>query len=242
MVSISPTSSMSLSPVDMLLKVETSLESQEENSITKENTPTMTGLEVPNTSLSRRSSRSSTRNQRGRAGDLMKRERSRFPCVSWSSVASSTKSSSSDADSACTTSSSFNASSSCSTSPLCPSVVPSPMDRSRRSPAPGSCPEMITQSSCTMHTFSVTLPRTILPEMVTVSAKKGDRLDVVADAWHMERDCHYEWQIRFAPGDVDMGTVRAQLGSDGMLSIEVQRCPPGQTCSPRTGIGLRYRF
>ncbi|KAL4064628.1 hypothetical protein J3A83DRAFT_643108 [Scleroderma citrinum] len=173
----------------------------------------MTGLEVPNTSLSRRSSRSSTRNQRGRAGDLMKRE-----------------------------SSSFNASSSCSTSPLCPSVVPSPMDRSRRSPAPGSCPEMITQSSCTMHTFSVTLPRTILPEMVTVSAKKGDRLDVVADAWHMERDCHYEWQIRFAPGDVDMGTVRAQLGSDGMLSIEVQRCPPGQTCSPRTGIGLRYRF
>ena len=53
---------------------------------------------------------------------------------------------------------------------------------------------------------------------------------------------HYEWQIRFAPGDVDMATVRAQLGSDGKLSIEVQRCLPGQTCSPCTGMGLRYRF
>jgi hypothetical protein len=25
--------------------------------------------------------------------------------------------------------------------------------------------------------------------MVTVSVKKGDRLDIVADAWHMESDC-----------------------------------------------------
>lgn len=216
-----PTSSMSLSPVDMLLKAEVTLEFQEENAITKQNSVAMTGLELPHTSLGRRSSRSSTRNQRGRASD--KRERSCFPCVSWSSVASSTKLPSSDAASTCTT-------------------IPSPMDRSRRSPSPGSCPEMTTQSSCAMHTFSVTLQRSILPEMITVSAKKGDRLDVVADAWHMERDCHYEWQIRFAPGDVDMATVRAQLGSDGKLSIEVQRCLPGQTCSPCTGMGLRYRF
>jgi len=25
--------------------------------------------------------------------------------------------------------------------------------------------------------------------MVTVAVKKGDRLDIVADAWHMEHDC-----------------------------------------------------
>lgn len=216
-----PTSSMSLSPVDMLLKAEVTLEFQEETAIIKGDSDAMTSLDLPNASLDRRSSRSSTRNQWGRTSD--KRERSCFPCVSWSSVASSTKPLSSDAESTCAT-------------------IPSPMDRSQRSPPPGSCPEMTTQSSCTTHTFSVTLPRTILPEMVTVSAKKGDRLDVVADAWHMERDCHYEWQIRFAPGDVDMAIVRAQLGSDGKLSIEVQRCTPGQTCSPRTGIGLRYRF
>lgn len=37
--------------------------------------------------------------------------------------------------------------------------------------------------------LSVILPRVIQPEMVTVAAKKGDRLDVVADAWHMEHDC-----------------------------------------------------
>lgn len=184
-----PTSSMSLSPVDMLLKAEVTLEFQEENAITKQNSVAMTGLELPHTSLGRRSSRSSTRNQRGRASD--KRERSCFPCVSWSSVASSTKLPSSDAASTCTTSSSFNTSSCCCISASCPSVVPSPMDRSRRSPSPGSCPEMTTQSSCAMHTFSVTLQRSILPEMITVSAKKGDRLDVVADAWHMERDCEF---------------------------------------------------
>ena len=63
------------------------------------------------------------------------------------------------------------------------------MDRLRHSPALGSCPEMTTQSSCTMHTFSVTIPCTILHEMITVSVKKGDQLDVVADAWHMEQDC-----------------------------------------------------
>ncbi|KAG6330975.1 hypothetical protein ID866_8115 [Astraeus odoratus] len=97
---------------------------------------------------------------------------------------------------------------------------------------------MLTQSSSGTHTFSVTLPCTILPEMITVSAKKGDRLDVVADAWHMESDCHYEWQIRFAPGDVDMATVRARHTQDGQLTIEVQR----QSCPSRSGIALRYRF
>lgn len=98
---------------------------------------------------------------------------------------------------------------------------------------------MTTQSSSTLHTFSVVLPRTILPEMITVSAKKGDRLDVVADAWHMEHDCHYGWEISFAPGDVDMSTVRAKLNQDGELSIEVRRRPPGQTCLAPVGTGLR---
>ncbi|KAF9223805.1 hypothetical protein BS17DRAFT_705192 [Gyrodon lividus] len=100
---------------------------------------------------------------------------------------------------------------------------------------------MIVQSTPASHSLSVTLPRVIQPEMVTVSAKKGDRLDVVADAWHMERDCHYEWQIRFTPGDVDMSTVRARFGQDGNLTLEVQRRVPGQSCIPRFGMGLRYR-
>ncbi|KAI6016271.1 hypothetical protein PISMIDRAFT_617213 [Pisolithus microcarpus 441] len=101
---------------------------------------------------------------------------------------------------------------------------------------------MATQSSSTLHTFAVVLPCTILPEMITVSTKKGDRLDVVADAWHMEHDCHYGWEISFAPGDVDMSAVRAKLNQDGELSIEVRRRPLGQTCLAPTGTGLRYRF
>ncbi|KAF8554454.1 hypothetical protein OG21DRAFT_1412550 [Imleria badia] len=98
------------------------------------------------------------------------------------------------------------------------------------------------QSTTTSHVLSVSLPRVILPEMVTVTAKKGDRVDVVADAWHMERDCHYEWQIRFAAGDVDMSTVRARFGPDGKFSIEVQRRTHGQSCTPRFGTGFRYRY
>jgi len=53
---------------------------------------------------------------------------------------------------------------------------------------------------------------------------------------------HYEWQIRFAAGEVDMSTVRARFGEDGKLSIEVQRRAPGQSCTPRLGMGFRYRY
>ncbi|KIJ60379.1 hypothetical protein HYDPIDRAFT_98877 [Hydnomerulius pinastri MD-312] len=102
---------------------------------------------------------------------------------------------------------------------------------------------MVAQSTTAAHSFSVTLPRVIQSEMVTVSAKKGDRLDIVADAWHMEHDCHYEWQIRFALGDVDMSTVRVRFSPDGKLTIDVQRRIPGQACTPsRLGMGLRYRY
>lgn len=55
------------------------------------------------------------------------------------------------------------------------------------------------------------------------------------------RPGHYEWQIRFTAGDVDMSTVRARFGQDGKLTIEVQRRTPGQNCTPRLGMGFRYR-
>jgi len=50
-------------------------------------------------------------------------------------------------------------------------------------------------SSDTTHTLSIMLPRPggapLAPEMITVSARRGGRLAVVADAWHLEHDC--EW-------------------------------------------------
>ncbi|KAH7913791.1 hypothetical protein BJ138DRAFT_1001545 [Hygrophoropsis aurantiaca] len=98
---------------------------------------------------------------------------------------------------------------------------------------------MAVNSTSSTYTLAVLLPRAIQPEMVTVSAKKGDRLDIVADAWHMESNSHYEWQVRFSPGDVDMSTVRARFGSDGQLSIDVQRRTHGQVYSSHDGWGFK---
>ncbi|THV06378.1 hypothetical protein K435DRAFT_815995 [Dendrothele bispora CBS 962.96] len=80
-------------------------------------------------------------------------------------------------------------------------------------------------SSPTTHTLRVRLPVTIRHEMVTISANKGNKLKVVADAWHMESDCHYEWVIHFPPNDIDMSGVHAKFDADGLLSIEVRRRP-----------------
>ena len=71
------------------------------------------------------------------------------------------------------------------------SSVSSPTARWRRSPSPESCPKMVIQSTLPMHILSVVLPHAIQSDMVTVSVKKGNRLDIVADAWHMESDCEY---------------------------------------------------
>jgi hypothetical protein len=48
---------------------------------------------------------------------------------------------------------------------------------------------MDVSSSSTKYTLHVQLPVTIQPEMITISAQKGDKLKVVADAWHMENNC-----------------------------------------------------
>ncbi|PBL03269.1 hypothetical protein ARMGADRAFT_911876 [Armillaria gallica] len=82
---------------------------------------------------------------------------------------------------------------------------------------------MTVTSSSTKHTLDVRLPPDIQPEMVTISANKGDKLKVVADAWHMENNCHYEWLITFPPLDADMSKVHAKFGGDGLLTIDVYR-------------------
>ncbi|KAL0953115.1 hypothetical protein HGRIS_004384 [Hohenbuehelia grisea] len=104
-----------------------------------------------------------------------------------------------------------------------PHGIASPMARSRRAPPPADTPPMAITSTPYRHTLDVCLPRAIQPEMVTVSARKGDKLSVIADAWHMERNCHYEWEIAFPPRDVDMGSVHAKFESDGRLVINIRR-------------------
>ncbi|THH13285.1 hypothetical protein EW146_g6918 [Bondarzewia mesenterica] len=58
---------------------------------------------------------------------------------------------------------------------------------------------------------------------VTVSAKKGNLVHVVADAWHLEQDCHHEWLINYSSQDMaDMVTARAEIAG-GVLVIIVSK-------------------
>ncbi|KAI0671361.1 hypothetical protein C8Q78DRAFT_973440 [Trametes maxima] len=79
------------------------------------------------------------------------------------------------------------------------------------------------RSTAAEHTLAVRLPEGLAPEMVTVCAKKGTRLSVVADLWHLECDSHYEWEVAFAPLDVDMRSVKAVFEPDGQLVIHIRR-------------------
>ncbi|TRM64560.1 hypothetical protein BD626DRAFT_400932 [Schizophyllum amplum] len=88
---------------------------------------------------------------------------------------------------------------------------------------PNAIPAIRVLHAPSAYAFDVSLPSTILPEMVTISAKKGNKLRVIADAWHLEDNCHYEWEIAFAPYDVDMGSVKAKFEPGGRLLITVAR-------------------
>ena len=101
------------------------------------------------------------------------------------------------------------------------------------------------------HSLHVYLPTIIQTEMITISVKRGDRLKVVANAWHsmeLESDReflwsaamgtlshpihtdYYEWEIKFAGGDVNMTDIHATLEPQGHLSINISRAhlPAGQ--------------
>ncbi|KIM40725.1 hypothetical protein M413DRAFT_72893 [Hebeloma cylindrosporum] len=81
---------------------------------------------------------------------------------------------------------------------------------------------MTLTSTSTKYTLSVLLPSNIQPEMVTISANKGDRLRIVADAFGGD-ECHYEWQISFPPYDIDMAAVYARFDPEGRLTLDVRR-------------------
>jgi hypothetical protein len=86
---------------------------------------------------------------------------------------------------------------------LTPSPRPeSPLAHARRSASPNHVPrariETVTyptangtDSEC--YRLSIALPRPggalLASEMITVSVRRGGRLSVIADAWHLEHDC-----------------------------------------------------
>lgn len=104
--------------------------------------------------------------------------------------------------------------------PACPE---SPLAHARRG-AVFNVPPPCIVSSDTTHTLSIALPRPggapLAPEMVTVSVRRGGRLVVVADAWHLEHDC--EWRrAGGVPSSFIVFFVFSQVIMSGML-----RCPP----------------
>jgi hypothetical protein len=124
----------------------------------------------------------------------------------------------------------------------------SPIAHARRMPL-RRAPSMRLTTSRSSHRLDIALPkpggRLFAPEMVTIAALRGDRIDVVADAWDQEEDCvcfllsachvqlvwrgadacvgHFEWHIAFAPQSVDMGSIHAEFDKEGNLAIKVQR-------------------
>ncbi|KAH9968470.1 hypothetical protein BJV74DRAFT_784966 [Russula compacta] len=105
-----------------------------------------------------------------------------------------------------------------------PTRPESPLAHARRG-AVINVPPALFETSATKYRLSIALPRPggalLASDMITISARRGGRLAVVADAWHLEHDCHYEWHVAFPRPDVDLGAVRARLGEDGILLIEV---------------------
>nr|GAT44428.1 predicted protein [Mycena chlorophos] len=96
--------------------------------------------------------------------------------------------------------------------------------RARRTPSVSRYPKMHIDSSPNAYTMQLALPSTITsPEMVTISTAKGDKLRIVADAWHLESDCHYEWEVAFPAKDVNMSSIRAKFDGKGRLSVEACR-------------------
>ncbi|KAF7292989.1 hypothetical protein MIND_01198200 [Mycena indigotica] len=89
--------------------------------------------------------------------------------------------------------------------------------RSRRTPSLSQYPPLLVNSSQTSYTIKICLPTTIAAEMVTICTLKGDKLRVVADAWHLESDCHYEWEIGFPPREVDMSSICAKVEETGLV-------------------------
>jgi hypothetical protein len=105
---------------------------------------------------------------------------------------------------------------------LTPSPQParpeSPLARSRRSASPNHVPrariETLTYPTANgtdseRYRLSIALPRPggalLASEMITVSVRRGGRLSVIADAWHLEHDCKAHILLPFCFGLLWLG-------------------------------------
>ncbi|CAE6478597.1 unnamed protein product [Rhizoctonia solani] len=101
--------------------------------------------------------------------------------------------------------------------------VPIVTIRGSRSPTEDQRAQPDIQVSPSAYSLVAHIGRGFHPECITISAKKGNALVIVADRWDMEKDCRYEWVWRF-DRDADMSSVHASFDS-GVLRVTVRRIP-----------------
>jgi hypothetical protein len=81
-----------------------------------------------------------------------------------------------------------------------PSRPESPLAHARRGVGSNVPPAQV-ETFPTEYRLSIALPRPggapLAPEMITIAARRGARLSVVADAWHLERDCGLPFPVPF---------------------------------------------
>ncbi|KAJ1307229.1 hypothetical protein OPQ81_001343 [Rhizoctonia solani] len=95
--------------------------------------------------------------------------------------------------------------------------------RGSRSPTEDQRAQPDIQVSSSAYSMVAHIGKGFHPECITISAKKGNALVIVADRWDMEKDCRYEWVWRF-DRDADMSSVHANYDS-GVLRVTVKRIP-----------------
>jgi len=82
------------------------------------------------------------------------------------------------------------------------------------------------------HTLLAPLGDKFTSDSITIAAKKNNVLQIMADRWDQEKDCHVEWLVTL-DRDADMSKVSAYF-SDGLLRVTVKR-RVGPEYIPSTG-------
>jgi len=81
--------------------------------------------------------------------------------------------------------------------------------------------KMEIETSRTSHTLLAPLGDKFSSDCITIAAKKHNVLQIMADRWDQEKDCHFEWLITL-DRDADMSSVTANF-TEGLLKVTVRR-------------------
>jgi len=102
-----------------------------------------------------------------------------------------------------------------------PSVTFAPVPRDSRSPRPHAHLKMNLDSQPSQYILTTPLGPGFSSECITIAAKRGSVLVIVADRWDSETDSHFEWKVHF-DRDADMTKIQANF-NQGLLKVTVPR-------------------